>query len=223
MPFDYLFQVALIGDSSVGKSALMKRIAHNTFDEGGTTTLGVDFCMRTVKLEGGKVAKVKICDTAGQERFRALTRTFYKRADAIMLVYDITDKESFENLTTWIRDVHEHAPQSVQVVIVGNKADLSNSRAIPRADAKYFAAELGLSAVELSAKSSKNVEETFLTIVKEIARKAERDEELVRKSDREKLVRRSEPAKKRDKVYAPSEMILLGEKTGKSTSSSCCY
>ena len=118
--YDYLFKILLIGNSGVGKSSLLLRFADDTFTDNFMPTIGVDFKIRTLEVDG-RTIKLQIWDTAGQERFKTITSSYYKGAHGIIVVYDITDKESFKNIDTWMNEVEKHASDNVSRILVGNK------------------------------------------------------------------------------------------------------
>merc|ERR1712177_118866 len=151
-----------IGDSGVGKSCLLLRFADDTYTESYISTIGVDFKIRTVDLDT-KTIKLQIWDTAGQERFRTITSSYYRGAHGIIIVYDITDKESFDN--------DRYASENVCKLLVGNKNDLKSKRAVEYEAAKAFADELSIPFLETSAKNATNVEQAFLTMAAQIKNK----------------------------------------------------
>ncbi len=121
--YDYLFKLVLIGDSSVGKSCLLLRFADDSFTESYISTIGVDFRFRTVKIED-KTVKLQIWDTAGQERFRTITSAYYRGADGIIMVYDVTRTESFDHVQDWLNEVNRYANQGLcKKLLIGNKCD----------------------------------------------------------------------------------------------------
>ncbi|CAI0462157.1 unnamed protein product, partial [Linum tenue] len=143
---DYLFKLLLIGDSGVGKSCLLLRFADDSYIESYISTIGVDFKIRTVEQDG-KVIKLQI------------------------IVYDVTDEESFNNVKTWLTEIDKFATDSVNKLLVGNKCDLTSKRAVPYDTAKAFADEIGIPFLETSAKSATNVEEAFMTMASEIKKR----------------------------------------------------
>ncbi|CAJ0589389.1 hypothetical protein GCK32_003343 [Trichostrongylus colubriformis] len=165
--YDYLFKLLLIGDSGVGKSCLLLRFADDTYTESYISTIGVDFKIRTIELDG-KTIKLQIWDTAGQERFRTITSSYYRGAHGIIVVYDITDQESFNNVKQWLQEIDRYACENVNKLLVGNKCDLTAKRAVETQAAKEYADQLGIPFLETSAKSSTNVEQAFLTMASEI-------------------------------------------------------
>jgi len=165
--YDYLFKLLLIGDSGVGKSCLLLRFADDTYTESYISTIGVDFKIRTIELEG-KTIKLQIWDTAGQERFRTITSSYYRGAHGIIVVYDITDQDSFNNVKQWLQEIDRYASESVNKLLVGNKCDLTTKRAVETQSAKDYADQLGIPFLETSAKNSTNVEQAFITMAHEI-------------------------------------------------------
>ena len=165
--YDYLFKLLLIGDSGVGKSCLLLRFADDTYTESYISTIGVDFKIRTIELEG-KTVKLQIWDTAGQERFRTITSSYYRGAHGIIVVYDVTDESTFANVKQWLQEIERYACEGVNKLLVGNKADLTNSKAVDFESAKQLADELGIAFLETSAKDATNVEQAFLTMAKQI-------------------------------------------------------
>jgi Ras-related protein Rab-1A len=168
--YDYLFKLLLIGDSGVGKSCLLLRFADDTYTDSYISTIGVDFKIRTVDLDT-KTIKLQIWDTAGQERFRTITSSYYRGAHGIIIVYDITDKESFDNVRQWLFEIDRYASENVCKLLVGNKSDLQNKRAVEFEAAKGFADELNIPFLETSAKNATNVEQAFLTMAAQIKNK----------------------------------------------------
>jgi len=168
--YDYLFKLLLIGDSGVGKSCLLLRFADDTYTDSYISTIGVDFKIRTVDLDT-KTIKLQIWDTAGQERFRTITSSYYRGAHGIIIVYDITDKESFDNVRQWLFEIDRYASESVCKLLVGNKSDLKNKRSVEFETAKGFADELNIPFLETSAKNATNVEQAFLTMAAQIKNK----------------------------------------------------
>mmetsp|Transcript_9667 Transcript_9667/g.33261 ORF Transcript_9667/g.33261 Transcript_9667/m.33261 type:complete len:204 (+) Transcript_9667:147-758(+) len=165
--YDHLFKLVLIGDTGVGKSCLLLRFADDAFTESYISTIGVDFRFRTVKVDG-KTVKLQIWDTAGQERFRTITSSYYRGAHGIIVVFDVTDQESFMNVKQWLHEIDRYACQNVKKLLVGNKCDLASKRAVPTEQAQEFADSLGIQYLETSAKNSTNVEKAFTTMAGQI-------------------------------------------------------
>jgi len=165
--YDYLFKLLLIGDSGVGKSCLLLRFADDTYTESYISTIGVDFKIRTIELDG-KTIKLQIWDTAGQERFRTITSSYYRGAHGIIVVYDVTDQESFNNVKQWLQEIDRYACENVNKLLVGNKCDLTTKKVVDYTTAKEYAEQLGIPFLEASAKDSINVENAFTTMAGEI-------------------------------------------------------
>jgi len=165
--YDYLFKLLLIGDSGVGKSCLLLRFADDTYTESYISTIGVDFKIRTIELEG-KTVKLQIWDTAGQERFRTITSSYYRGAHGIIVVYDVTDNDTFTNVKQWLQEIDRYASEGVNKLLVGNKSDLTSKKVVEYTVAKEFADQLSIPFLETSAKNATNVEQAFLTMAKQI-------------------------------------------------------
>ena len=165
--YDYLFKLLLIGDSGVGKSCLLLRFADDTYTESYISTIGVDFKIRTLELDG-KTVKLQIWDTAGQERFRTITSSYYRGAHGIIVVYDVTDQESFHNVKQWLNEIDRYANENVNKMLVGNKCDLTTKKVVNTDDAKAYAETVGIPFLETSAKDSTNVEQAFIMMAAEI-------------------------------------------------------
>jgi len=171
--YDYLFKLVLIGDSGVGKSCLLLRFADDNFTDSYISTIGVDFRFRTITIDK-KTVKLQIWDTAGQERFRTITSAYYRGADGIIMVYDVTSVESFEHVEEWLNEVERHANESTSKLLVGNKADLIEEKQVSEETAQRFADKLGISFIETSAKTSTNVDTAFHTMAQELIRNREK-------------------------------------------------
>ena len=168
LEYDYLFKLLLIGDSGVGKSCLLLRFAEDTYIESShISTIGVDFKIHTIELEG-KTIKLQIWDTAVQGRFRTITSSYYRGAHGIIVAYDVTDQESFNSVTEWLREIRRYAHENVNKLLVGNKSDLETKRAVQFETAKEFAESLGIEFLETSAKNATNVEKAFHTMASHI-------------------------------------------------------
>jgi Ras-related protein Rab-1A len=169
--YDYLFKVLIIGNSGVGKSCLLLRFAEDMFSDNYISTIGVDFKIRKIELEG-KSIKLQIWDTAGQERFRTITQSYYRGSNGIIVVYDITDRESFDQVQHWMSEIDAHASADVCRLLVGNKADLQDKRAVKTDEGALLARQFGIPFLETSAKDSSNVETMFMTMAGAMKKKA---------------------------------------------------
>ncbi|XP_074573942.1 ras-related protein Rab2BV [Curcuma longa] len=165
--YDYLFKIVLIGDSGVGKSNILSRFTRNEFSLDSKSTIGVEFATKTLQIDA-KTVKAQIWDTAGQERYRAITSAYYRGAVGALLVYDITKKQTFDNVQRWLRELRDHADSNIVVMMAGNKSDLTHLRAVSENDGQEFAEKEGLSFLETSALESHNVEKAFQTVLTEI-------------------------------------------------------
>ncbi|XP_030504558.1 ras-related protein Rab11C isoform X2 [Cannabis sativa] len=165
--YDYLFKIVLIGDSGVGKSNILSRYTRNEFCLESKSTIGVEFATRTLQVEG-KTVKAQIWDTAGQERYRAITSAYYRGAVGALLVYDITKRQTFDNVQRWLRELRDHADSNIVIMMAGNKSDLNHLRAVSEDDGQSLAEKEGLSFLETSALEATNVEKAFQTILTEI-------------------------------------------------------
>ncbi|PFX16902.1 ras-related protein Rab-30-like [Stylophora pistillata] len=168
--YNYLFKIILIGDANVGKTCLVKRFAKGFFTPSQGPTIGVDFTIRTVEVDGERV-KLQVWDTAGQERFRSVTQSYYHNADGVIITYDITSRKSFDNLQQhWLEDVRRFTSKKVLMYIVGNKSDLSQERQVDFRSAQMIAEEEHCDAMETSAKEADNVENLFESLATQLMR-----------------------------------------------------
>jgi Ras-related protein Rab-1A len=165
--YDYLFKLVLIGDSGVGKSCLLLRFADDNFTDSYISTIGVDFRFRTITIDK-KTVKLQIWDTAGQERFRTITSAYYRGADGIIMVYDVTNQDSFEHVEEWLSEVDRYANENTAKLLIGNKADLLEQKQVSEETARRFSEKLNIPFLETSAKTSTNVDAAFLTMAKEL-------------------------------------------------------
>ncbi|CAF4146724.1 unnamed protein product, partial [Rotaria magnacalcarata] len=161
------FKILIIGDSGVGKSSLMVRFVDDIFTPAYITTIGVDFKMSTINVDGHQ-CRIQIWDTAGQERFRVITSTYYRGADGVIIVYDVTNGESFANLKDWITEMERHCDKTVPKILVGNKDDNDNElgKVVLTSDARAYAEQKVLPFFETSAKDNKNISEAFNEITR---------------------------------------------------------
>lgn len=160
MSYAYLFKYIIIGDTGVGKTALLLQFTDNRFTPVHDLTIGVEFGAKTISLDN-KQLKLQIWDTAGQESFRSITRSYYREAAVALLVYDITRRETFLHLQSWLDETKTNAQKEITIFLLGNKADLSARRQVTPEEGKRFADENGLQFLETSAKTAQNVKEAF--------------------------------------------------------------
>ena len=162
------YKILILGDSKVGKSCFLTRYADKTYQEDYLSTIGMDYKIKNYELENGAIIKLYIWDTAGQDRFRSITSNYYKGADGIILIYDITKQETFNNVRNWITSIKEEAPAKVVLILVGNKVDDEKHRTVHQSEGEKIADEYNLPFLECSAKSDINVTETFDVLIKKI-------------------------------------------------------
>ncbi|XP_043492027.1 ras-related protein Rab-37-like isoform X1 [Polistes fuscatus] len=170
---DFFFKVMLLGDSGVGKTCLLTRFRDGRFLFGNyITTVGIDFRNKIVTVDETRV-KLQIWDTAGQERFRSVTHAYYRDAHALLLLYDVTNKTSFDNIRAWLSEIREHANEDVVIMLLGNKSDCGQERVVKKEDGERLAQEYKVPFMETSAKTGLNVELAFLAVARELkARKS---------------------------------------------------
>ncbi|XP_076469482.1 ras-related protein Rab-43-like [Babylonia areolata] len=169
--FDFLFKIVLIGDAGVGKTCIVQRFKSGTYTEKHGSTIGVDFTMKTLNIDG-KLVKLQIWDTAGQERFRTITQSYYRSANGVIIAYDITKHSSFESLPRWMEDVQKYAGNNIVQLLVGSKCDQDQLREVRKEEAATMAKELQmLDFIETSAKDNTNVDEAFTKVAKELKKR----------------------------------------------------
>ncbi|TSK87526.1 Ras-related protein Rab-3D [Bagarius yarrelli] len=168
--FDYMFKLLIIGNSSVGKTSFLFRYADDSFTSAFVSTVGIDFKVKTVFRQNKRI-KLQIWDTAGQERYRTITTAYYRGAMGFLLMYDITNQDSFNAVQDWATQIKTYSWNNAQVILVGNKCDLEDDRLIPTEDSQRLADELGLQFFEASAKDNINVKQVFEWLVDVICEK----------------------------------------------------
>ncbi|KAI4901436.1 hypothetical protein NFI96_014725 [Prochilodus magdalenae] len=166
--YDFVFKIVLVGDVGVGKTCVVQRFKTGTFIERQGSTIGVDFTMKTMEIQGKRV-KLQIWDTAGQERFRTITQSYYRSTNGAIITYDITKKATFMSVPKWMEDVKKYGGSNIVPLLIGNKTDLTDLREVPFGDAQMMAEELDfISVIETSAKDSSNVDEAFNKMAAEL-------------------------------------------------------
>eukprot|EP00519_Triparma_laevis_P006427 CAMPEP_0182503564 /NCGR_PEP_ID=MMETSP1321-20130603/15554_1 /TAXON_ID=91990 /ORGANISM="Bolidomonas sp., Strain RCC1657" /LENGTH=175 /DNA_ID=CAMNT_0024708755 /DNA_START=256 /DNA_END=780 /DNA_ORIENTATION=- len=159
--YDMHIKLLMLGDTGVGKTCLLLRYAYDSFSPTFITTIGIDFKIKHILLDGLRV-KLQIWDTAGQERFRTITVSYFKGAHGIILCYDVTDRDTFENVRHWIEQIKKYGEKLVRIIMVGNKCDKDELRMVQTSEGFQLASELNVPFFETSAKGNVNVEEAFL-------------------------------------------------------------
>eukprot|EP01067_Filipodium_phascolosomae_P001875 Filipodium_phascolosomae@DN2186_c0_g1_i2.p1 len=159
-PYAYLFKYIIIGDTGVGKSCLLLQFTDKRFRSDHDLTIGVEFGSRLITLQQKQI-KLQIWDTAGQESFRSITRSYYRGAAGALLVYDVTRRDTFSHLSRWLEEARQNGNPDMTIMLIGNKADLER-REVTTSEGEGFAREHGLFFIETSAKTAQNVEEAFI-------------------------------------------------------------
>ena len=173
-----LYKILLLGDSTVGKTCFLLRFMEDSFIDLHMATIGLDYKLKTMILEEQKIVKVQIWDTAGQDKFRAITRNYYKGASGIILIFDVTNIKSFENIKKWINEIKEEISEKVSIVLIGNKIDNVKERKITKEQGDKIANEIGTKFFETSAKTGEGINESVFYLVKIIY---ENDPEIKKK------------------------------------------
>ena len=165
--FDVKYKIMVLGESKVGKTSLIKRYTKDQFGGVYLTTVGMDFQDKIIELEDKKV-RLQVWDTAGQERFRNVTKSYFQSSKGLLVVYDITDKESFEKINFWVDNIKNNAPENAKLILVGNKCDLANERKVSYEEGENYAKNLNIKFFEASARDGTNVNELFFYLANEI-------------------------------------------------------
>jgi len=173
MSYAYLFKYIIIGDTGAGKSCLLLQFTDKRFQPVHDLTIGVEFGARLVTIDNRQI-KLQIWDTAGQESFRSITRSYYRGAAGALLVYDITRRDTFQHLGRWLEEARQNGNQNMTIMLIGNKCDLEHKREVTPEDGAKFAQENGLLFMETSAKTAFNVEEAFVKPAQDIYEKIQR-------------------------------------------------
>lgn len=171
--FDLQIKLLMIGDSGVGKTCLLLRYANDSFSPTFITTIGIDFKIKTIMLPDANgnstVVKLQIWDTAGQERFRTITTSYFRGAQGILLVYDVCDRGSFENISNWVGQIEQHADINVTKVLIGNKCDADPSKIqVSEAEGQALADQYGIKFFLTSAKSDIRVTDAFESVARDV-------------------------------------------------------
>ena len=165
---DCVYKVLLLGDSTVGKTCVLLKYTDKIFQETHMMTIGLDYRLKVMQLQSGKEIKLQIWDTAGQDRFRSITKNYYKGSHGIILIYDVTSLKTFENVKSWVSQIHEEISDKVVIYLVANKIDMDDLRKVTKEEGKKLAEELDIPFVETSAKTGENIDYIFSDISERI-------------------------------------------------------
>ena len=168
MAEDIIYKVLLLGDSTVGKTCFLLQYTDKTFQDIHLSTIGLDRRSKSMVLKSGKNVKIEIWDTAGQDRFRSIAKNYYKSANGVILIYDVTNRQTYDNIAKWISQIQQEVDQRVIIYIVGNKIDMENQRKVKTEEGQKIAEEYNFPFAETSAKDGTNINETFEDIVEKI-------------------------------------------------------
>ena len=158
--YQYIFKLILIGNSGVGKSCILQRYIKHTFEESYKCTIGVDFLMKSIVINGQTV-KLQLWDTAGQEKYKSMASSYYRGANVALIVFDITNHESFDALPLWIENFYKNGPEQKNIILIGNKNDLTDLRQVTQKEAEAFSETNNMMYFETSAKEGDNIEYIF--------------------------------------------------------------
>ena len=166
---DFAFKILLLGDSSVGKTCFLKRYTDDTFQDAYLSTIGFDFKFKSITLNNGKEVRVQLWDTAGQERFRTIAKSYYKGAHGIVLMYDVTNRKTYDNIKKWLNQIRDETGNRISIILVANKIDCKELRQVTKEEGESLAKSCNLSIFEASAKDSINVKESFQFLAEKIS------------------------------------------------------
>ena len=171
MNYEYIFKYIIIGDSGVGKSCLLLQFLEGSFKANHEATIGVEFGTKIITTDNGTNVKLQVWDTAGQDAFKSITRSYYRNAAGALVVYDITNKQSFINVKKWLEEAQVNGNKEMVLALVGNKSDLESKRQVSQQEGLDFANKNGLIFIETSAVSASNVSQVFMNVASQIIRK----------------------------------------------------
>ena len=170
--YEYLIKILIVGDSTVGKTNFIKKYVENKFNESYFASTGIDLITTSIKIEG-KSFKIQIWDTAGQEKYRAMTKNLFLKTQGIVIIFDISNETSFINLKSWMNDIKEECSADIPMILVGNKLDLEDKRVIDKERAMEFAKNEKLEYIETSSKTGENINKALSLIIEKIYQRAD--------------------------------------------------
>ena len=170
--YELLIKILIIGDSTVGKTNFIKKYVENKFNESYFASTGIDLITTSIKIEG-KSFKIQIWDTAGQEKYRAMTKNLFLKTQGIVIIFDISNETSFINLKSWMNDIKEECSADIPMILVGNKLDLEDKRVIDKERAMEFAKNEKLEYIETSSKTGENINKALSLIIEKIYQRAD--------------------------------------------------
>jgi len=168
--YDYLFKLIIVGDTNVGKTNIMSKYIKDQFNITSKSTIGVEFGTKILEIDNKKV-KAQILDTAGQERYKSITSAYYKGAKGAFIVYDITNKSTFESVDKWIKDLNSYGDKNLTMLLIGNKSDLEDKRIINKEEGEEKAKSFELGFIETSAYNGDNIDQAFDIMLKEVLKR----------------------------------------------------
>ena len=197
---EMIFKIILVGDIGVGKTNILSKYISNKFETDSKSTIGVELSTKTFNINNNKI-NAQIWDTAGQEKYKSLTKAYYKGALGALVIYDITQKITFENIDKWISDLKISADEKVSIILIGNKSDLEEKREVSKEDGENKAKLNGISFLETSALNGNNIEIAFKTLVKNVYNKCHNEFDTMAHVEiiRGKTIKIEEPKKERKK------------------------
>lgn len=177
-----IYKILLIGDANTGKTSILNVYKNDMFYENEVSTIGVEFMIKYIDFNGEKI-KLQIWDTAGQERFKSITSSYYRGSDGVIMIFDISNRQSFINIKKWIHEIDKYTDNNLQKILIGNKFDLNYKREVSYEESAEFADKLGINYFETSAKDNVNIENIFMYLVKNIYFNKEKDDKKEKKEN----------------------------------------